>query len=300
MALKTNIATPAANPTATANPTYGDIEKIGKLVVVQAKSRNPLNVFDAGYLPTGKIWEELGIPFVASTETPATGTSAFGNKNPELPAFFYQSWNKRTYQTTVSDADMRAIILANMAADDMAEKLTASLTESEGDDDYNSMLAVLKDEAFKTAHPAEEVTTNTDDLLRRLRTVAKDMTFANDKYYSTAAKGKGWKSSAALENIYILIPTTVLEMVNISTLSKLFNLTQAEMLGKIVEIDTTDNLIYIVENTAIGYYSRLRDFRMGFNYTTGKDEAFLYTEKQYFWSGLRKAHILHYNPTTTA
>ena len=95
MALKTNIATPAANPTATANPTYGDIEKIGKMVVVQAKSRNPLNVFDAGYLPTGKIWEELGIPFVTSTETPETGTSAFNNKNPELPAFFYQTWNKR-------------------------------------------------------------------------------------------------------------------------------------------------------------------------------------------------------------
>ena len=300
MALKTNIANPALQPTPTTNATYGALEKIGQMTVLLAKSYNPLNVFDYGYLGTGTIFDEIGIPFVGSTETPSTGTSAFSNADPKLLEYFYETWNKRTYKTTVSAKDARAVVLRSMAETELVEKLVASLTESEGAEDYPSMLAILTDEGFTTAHVAKEITTNTEDLLKEIRKTVKAFGFTNSDYYPTAVAAKGWKSRASKEDVYILIPTTVYEDINIDQLAKFFNLNVADLNAKIIEIDTTDDKIYILERGAIGMYSRLRDFRMGFNYTTGKDEAFLYVEKSYFWSALKKAAVIHYAPATTA
>ena len=66
MPVKTNIATPTATMATPANGVYGAVEKLGKQVVLLAKSRNPLNVFDKGYMPTGTVWDELGIKLVSS------------------------------------------------------------------------------------------------------------------------------------------------------------------------------------------------------------------------------------------
>lgn len=296
MALKTNITDPSAAMTTPANGVYGAVEKLGKQVVLLARSRNPMNVFDKGYIPTGTIWEELGIKMVESTVTPDKGTAIWTPANPSIADFFYGFGNKRRYATTLSDADARAIVLPG-GVEQVTEKLVASLTEGEGDEDYQSMLKILTDPEFVAAHPAQKITTNTADLLREMRSTAKLMTFANTQYYPTVAQEKGWKSSASMDDIYIIIPVAVLETVGIETLSKVFQMSEAEILGKIVEIDTTDNKVYVLERNTIGYYSRRRDFRTLVDGSTGAEEAILFVDKAFYWSAIGKCKVFEYAPT---
>ena len=297
MPVKTNIADPTTTMPNTTNGVYGAVEKLGKQVVLLAKSRNPLNVFDKGYIETGTIWEELGIKLVSSTETPAAGTGTWTPANQKMAEFFYQFGNARRYAATLSNTDARAISVPG-GVEAITEKIVASLTEGEGDEDYQSMLQVLKDPEFVAAHPAQKITTNTADLLRELRATAKLMTFANDTYYPQAAKTAGWKSSVPMEDIYVIIPVNVLEAVGIETLAKVFQMSEAEILGKIIEIDTTDNKIYVVERDAIGYYSRRRDFRILPDGSNVADEAILFVEKMYYWSALGKVKAFEYAPAT--
>lgn len=299
MALKTNIADPSTTLGTPANGVYGAVEKLGKQVVLLARSRNPMNVFDKGYIPTGTLWEELGIKMVSSTVTPDKGTGTWTPANPSIADFFYEFGNKRRYATTISDTDARAIVLPG-GVESVTEKLVASLTEGEGDEDYQSMLAILTDPEFVAAHPAEKITTNTADLLREMRSTAKLMTFSNAQYYPTAAQTIGWKSSAPMDDIYIVIPVAVLETVGIETLSKVFQMSEAEILGKIVEIDTTDNKVYVLERNAIGYYSRRRDFRTLIDGSTGAEEAVLFIEKAFYWSALGKCKVFEYAPTAAS
>ena len=295
MPVKTNIAVPTTTMSTPANGVYGAVEKLGKQVVLLAKSRNPLNVFDKGYIPTGTVWDELGIKLVSSTETPAAGTGTWTPANQKMAEFFYEFGNSRRYAATLSDTDARAIAVPG-GVEEITEKIVASITEGEGDEDYQSMLKVLTDPKFVAAHPVHKITTNTADLLRELRATAKLMTFSNDTYYPTEAKTAGWKSSVSMDDIYVIIPVNVLESVGIETLAKVFQMSEAEILGKIIEIDTTDNKVYVLERNAIGYYSRRRDFRILPDGSNGADEAILFVEKAFYWSALGKVKAFEYAP----
>lgn len=276
----------------TVNGVYDIIEKVGKQTFGEMRASNRLGRFDKGFLEYGTTVEET---LVAAAESRAYVPDASSATTPIAPATvtrYFNEWVDRDYKVSVKNRDVRAILNGGRTVGDLAAATLASLDNGERRDDYRDMLTVLKQFATKYARdsqkiPAEDVPDLTA-LLERIRFVASDMSFDNDTY----AGVEGVQTETDASRLVIIMPHGLHNKIDVRVLAAMFNLEKADITPEIIEIDTTDGLVYVCDEDAFGSYTRDREFTMVNNGNARSRDYTLGVSKMFYYNPLYKAAVI--------
>lgn len=269
MAVANNFQAPVDGATYQPN-TYAELgEMIGKIahqIIRQVEAKDPLAVFDKMPVNKGDTIEQAVIKLVEASTYDKAGTQALTRAtNEKMLVRYFNNWERRKYKQTVDRSELRKVLVEGTSAEDVTTNLVAVLGQSRIDDKFQNVKALLKWGATAGSLgedttvlkslgtvPAVGGVTDYKGILKKIKNTVKGMKFVNADF-NTA----GLRRKTNDEDIYIIAPYTLITAIDVDELAGVFNLDKAEIRSRIIEIDSTDNIVYIVDRNAILDYTRL-------------------------------------------
>lgn len=243
------------------------IGKIAHQIIRGVEARDPLAVFDKLPVDKGDTIEQAVIKLVEATAYDKQGAEALTRAtNDKMVVRYFNNWEARKYKQTVDISEIRKVLEEDIGADTVSSLLVSTLGQSRIYDKFTNVKALLKwgtttasgggsSTVLKDVGDVNVTADSTLDykgILKKIKNTVKGMQFVNADY-NTA----GLKRSTRSEDIYIIAPYSLITDIDVDELAGVFNLDKAEIRSKIIEIDSTDTFVYIVDQNAILDYTRL-------------------------------------------
>ena len=267
------------------NGVYDLVETIASQNIRAVKSVNPIE--DAFYeydVKDGSVIEEAIIAMANKQTFVNTGAPDLKPLDPTLYVNYFNNWEKAQFQTTTRITDIRNVIAnKGVGFEEVVSQIISTLSEGEGYEDLHQMVKVFSaiadngyfDEAegvlFGGKHPAS----------------AKGIIYcAREMYNWLKSTNKGTTTGATeqatpVEDIRIAIPESILNLLDVTELANVFNLSKEELFGKLVilpnvtfndtEFYNGGSYIFVYDRKALGRGTRL------FEYSQDKIGKGLYT-----------------------
>ena len=265
MAVTKNMSKGVAYDDYTPN-TYSDFEMIGKIaqqVIRNVNAKNPLSMFDKMPITNGDTIEQVVVGLVSEKAYDPDGENALARLvNENLAVRYFSDWTRTKFDYTIDIAKARKVMQEGKSASDLTEKMVASLVESDTHSKFVSIKALLSwgktaDEGVTPLKNLGVVYGNGTSydykaILKKLKDTIKGMQFVNSSFNTASLE-----RSTAKEDIYIAMPYTLKNAIDVDELAGVFNLDKAEIKDKIIELDTNDDVIYVLDQNAILVYTRL-------------------------------------------
>lgn len=288
--------------------TYSELgDMIGKVayqMIRTIEAKDPLAIFDKMPIKNGDTIEQAVVKLVEAEAYDRTGANALSRDTAvKLAVRYFNNWERRKYKRTVDISELRKVLLAGgESAETVATGLVSALGQSRIDDKFQNVKALLK--WGTTAGSLEESATVLKDvgsvaqvsgapdykgILKKIKDTVKGMTFMNNKF-NTA----GLRRRTNLEDIVIVAPYTIINAIDVDELSGVFNLSKAEIKDRLVEIDSDDTIIYIVDRNAILDFTRLYEMVSQLNADGLFYNYFLHVEDLFAISPLFDACFFNY------
>ena len=236
------------------------IYKVARQAIYNVKSVNPLEWMNKGIIRNGVAIEDAVIQLVEGKEWDADSQDGTNLNKPSYPSLivqYHQNWNGKQFKTTYSENQFRKVLLAGGDENDVAAKIVANLTESEGHEDYEACKGILTSGITAGNIIKANDATHTDgynvdaDLIKAIKNITDEMMFINNSYVAG-----NFKTRTPFDRIRIIMPYKVYNTMNIDVLASLYNLEKAELNSKISKIDT-DGKVYILDEFSCLKYTRL-------------------------------------------
>ena len=293
------------------NGVYDLVETIASQNIRAVKSVNPIE--DAFYeydVKDGSVIEEAIIAMANKQAFVNTGAPDLKPLDPTIYVKYFNHWEKKQFQTTTRITDIRNIIAnKGVGFEEVISQILSTLSEGEGYEDMQSMLKIfsdLPDDAgfddasvvlFDNKYPAS----------------AKGIIYCAREMYNAlkstnTISGVPTAQATPVEDIRIAIPESILNLIDVTELANVFNLSKEELFGKLVVLPLADgntlpnvnNTIYVYDRKALGRGTRL------FEYSQDKIGKGLYTnhylttDRIYFVNRLFKGLMLNCYTAITA
>ena len=287
---------------------YGKmIGKLAKSYVRNVQAKNPLAVFDKGRVRNGDTIENVVIGLLESSGySAATPLANQGEGN--IVAEYFKNWLYKRYSVTIKEDTLRKV-RPEYAEDDVADiarRVLGSLDQSAEHEHFIAFKEMLawgrtsgsygdSGTALVNAGSIDLVDskTNYKGILKKIKDVVDGMSFVNNSF--NAAE---FSRSTPKENIYIVMPYTIKNAIDVDELSGVFNLSKAEIESKIIVTDDTSNkFIYIVDKDAIISLTRMYEIKSQENAQGNFWNYFLHTERLMAISPLFDAVYFEYDTT---
>lgn len=256
--------------TANYNEEYQALEKIALQIIRNVITENRYSVFDKGSIDNGVGIEQIIVDLVESLPYNKEGPDALKPLAREIPVRYFQDWTQKKFKQTIYDNEIRKIMLRDGNREELSEKLVTSLVESDKYERYEDLKALLEygtttlfDES-DTSGPTLIVNKGTATTYNQALIMLKNI-ISSFAFVKTTNNGAGIKMTTPRSRIRILMPYTLKNSIDVDALAGVFNLSKAEINDKIIEIDTEDNKVYIVDEWAILLYTRLYEMRTEYN-----------------------------------
>ena len=251
--------------------TYAELgDMIGKIAyqfIRQIEAKDPLSLFDKMPITNGDTIEQAVIKLVESQAYDKTGANALKRDTAvKMAVRYFNNWERRKYKTTVDISELRKALVSSSSAEAVASNLVSVLSQSRIDEKFQNVKKLLKwgttagplgsgTSVLKDVGAVNKAANGTLDyksILKKIKDTVKGMTFVNTTF-NTA----GLRRRTMLEDIVIVAPYTIINAIDVDELSGVFNLSKAEIRDRLVEIDSEDTYIYIVDKNAILDFTRL-------------------------------------------
>lgn len=268
------------------------ISKIAFQLIREVKTENPLSIFEKMPINKGDTVEQAVIKLVESNGYDFEGDGALKrNKAQKMAVRYFRDWTRKVFDTTVDLVQVRECLLNGTPTDEIVTKLVSTLSSSDRYENYINIRDLFKfgSTAGASGTPFVDVGTvakvdgKTDykGILRKIKNTVKGMTFVNDKFNKA-----GIKRNTNIEDIIIVMPYTLKNAIDVDELSGVFNLSKAEIESRIIETDSEDNIVYIVDKNAILVFTKLYEMMQQPNAKGLFYNYFLHTERMYAISPL--------------
>ncbi|WP_291630651.1 hypothetical protein [Clostridium sp.] len=242
------------------------IGKVAFQIIREVTAINPLATFSKIPVNNGDTIEQDIIKLVEAQGYDPTGAGALSRDNTEKMAVrLFNNWERHKYKTTVDISKIRKILTDGKGSEEVAQRLVAVLSESDTNDHFQTLKALLTwgrtesntgldDQALVNLGSVAKSGTAIDykGILKKIKDTIKGMQFVN-----TSFNKAGIKRRTMAEDIRIIMPYTIKNAIDVDELSGVFNLSKAEIESKIIETDTDEHYIYIVDQNAILDFTRL-------------------------------------------
>ena len=271
------------------NDTYEGIDKIYRSDVIVAEGRNTLEGFYKGEAVNGKIKEELFIEMATPYNFVKDNTQyVFKGNDAGIHFVYFGDWNYEQSNKELFDYKVREMLNNGQTIDEIASGVVASIRNGDADKIYNDLKGLLLS-AKDNMTPYEVASVSTEEeLLLQIRNAISDFEFANDTYCA-------YKHRTLKDNIRVIISAKLVNRIDVVKLANTLNIDRAEIDTLFWKVDTTDNVVYIVDKNAIGYFTkntrgyskRLEELRKSIYYFDN--------DKLYYYSNLFKATYITFN-----
>lgn len=300
-----NPATGSPTPITSVDDVYGLALMYGRLLVGGANIQSRYDFFDKDFMQYGAIVADYKVKAISSNPVNAQNTNFGAPKYAEVLPLYFAEWNDRSYDVQIKDSEAYAVVDGSTSFEVFVAQIINALNEGErmeknanyekllysnvydpdrdvslvmvdtnfGDSDFESKFGGV----LKTLGQFELLENPTNEqVFTEIRNVVKGMTYENTNYSG------GYLSGARLEDLAIVVPYEWLNETGVTFLSRLFNLTEADLLARIIEaphmhekitffdqadlndVNLTLNTIIILHRNAIGrvvrYRSSMTDF----------------------------------------
>lgn len=270
---------------------YGNmIGKLAKSYVRNVLAKNPLSVFDKGRVENGDTIESVAIGLLESKGYDPTGATTLANQGEgNIVAQYWKDWLHKVYSVTLRPSQLRKV-RPEFAEDDVAEiatRIVGSLDQSAEHEHFIAFKELLKwgattgsfgddGTALVNVGNVETIEGKTDykGILKKIKDVVDGMSFVNGDYNALS-----FVKSTAKEDIYIVMPYSIKNAIDVDELSGVFNLSKAEIESKIIVTDSADKYIYILDKNAILSFTRLYEVKIQENAEGNFWNYFLHTER---------------------
>ena len=276
-----------------ANDAYGLVETIASQNIRAVLSSNRIN--DAFYdydVENGAVVEEAIIAMAQKQNFVKTGAPDLSPVDPTLYVKYFNNWESAQFETSVRRSDIRKIIAnKGVGFDEVVSGIMASLSEGESFYDYGKMRDILKNEnvgvdasipVFGDKHPK-----NVKGIVYAMREMYNALKATNQLGNVPTAQ------ATPVDDIRIAISESVLNLIDVTELANVFNLSKEELFGKLVVVpfdaDYDPKRILVYDRKALGRGTRLFEYSQD---VIGKGlytNHYLTTERCYFYNGLFKA-----------
>lgn len=271
----------------------GMLGKVAEQIIREVVAEDRLSVFDKMPVNNGDTIEQTIVKLASARAYDSTGANALSRKTPSLAVRYFNDWTRAVFDTTVDISLIRKVLTSGKGAEELSSKIVSVLGESDKFEKYSQMKNLLKwarqDQSGKVLKLAGTVaygTTGIDykGVLTALKNVVSGMQFVNDDFNTGSIKRK-----TLAEDIFILMPYKLKNMLDVEELAGVFNLDKAELKSKIIEIDvdveeisSKDTYpIYVVDRNAVLSYTRLYEMADQKNADGLFWNYFLHTERLY-------------------
>lgn len=223
------------------NDFLGVIVKVVKQYVYDTtydSSDNPFAGFFGEKLPVGYTVEDLYVDLITGT-TPAwndDGSYALSKKVPDVHSIYHSENYEMQYKTSTSYPQMQTAFLTMGALDSLINKIRGTLDSSAQYDLFLQTLNLISTAITRSAFKIEggysiENEAGIKKVLKRMKTLAKDFKFMTNKYNYFS-----FNTKTPPEDIVIITKPSVLETINVDYLAGVFNLSNAEINERIIEV----------------------------------------------------------------
>lgn len=246
-----------------------DLKLIGKIAISLIRdvvTQNRLAPFLKGKIDNGDTIEQAVVKLVESTGYDRDGENALTpDKAEKMAVRYFSDWSRKKFKTTVWFTEMEKYLLGEVTAESVIEKIVGALAQSDTQELYEGTKALLAwgssvgsfgddDAIIPYLGNLALVNGETDykGILKLVKNTVKGMSYVNTDYNKA-----GIKRATRKEDIIIVMPYNIVTDIDVDSLAGVFNLDKAEIRDRIIEVDTTDNKIYILDRNAILIYTRL-------------------------------------------
>ena len=201
-------------------------------------SDNPFASFFSEKVPVGYSVEDMYVDLITGT-TPAwndDGSYALSKKVPDVTTIYHSENYEMQYKVSDSYPQMQTAFLTMGALDSLINKIKGTLNSSAQYDLFLQTLNLISTAITRSAFKIEGGYSIDDEagikkLLKRMKTLAKDFKFMGTKYNYF-----GFNTKTPPEDIVIITKPSVLETINVDYLAGVFNLSNAEINERIIEV----------------------------------------------------------------
>ena len=283
--------TPANYTPTTISEVGSMIGKIAEQVIRVVSAKNPLEVFKKLPVQNGDTIEQAIVKLASAQAYDSTGAGALSRKTPALAVMYFNDWTRAKFETTIDTSLLRKVLTDGKNVSDLSSKVVGVLSESDKYEEFTQLKnlmkwgrqsadggtgAVLKN--FQTVAYSNGI--NYQGVLTAIKDAVSGMKFVNTSFNTGSVN-----RSTNPEDIYILMPYKLKNLIDVEELSGVFNLDKAEMKSRIIEIDTDIEskyfYIYIVDKNAILDYTRLYEMADQKNADGLFWNYFLHTDRMY-------------------
>lgn len=272
------------------NDPYMLVETIARQTIRSAKNANALE--DAFYdyeVDKGAVIEEAVIK-MAEKQAFDKNDYSRAAKDAEVLVKYFNNYETAQYQTTTRPNDVRKVLKEDGNVDSVVAQIIDSITQGEDNDDFVTKRAtILGNENlidYSTILGGDPA--NMKGVIFAMRNA-----FDHLKSNNTDLTSIAYKSATPVDDIRIVIPDVVMNLIDVVELANIFNLSKEEIFGKIIVCPVSDYenkyKIVVYDRKAFGRATRL------FEYSQEQVARGLYwnhylsTERAYFYNGLFKA-----------
>lgn len=302
----------AAVDAANLEPTvaYNMVGKVAKQIVKGVQGDNRLAELHRGTIENGETVEDVVFGLVEGSAlvdtVPGTPFSA-----PEATPVvnYFKTWNQTQYSTGLTQRKLRKYLTTGASVEDIAGIVAGQLAQSAEAEDYENIKGMLINlRAEMPIAPSANTTsgkiyapdTNNNDLLLSnpnkillaLKNAVADLKFTNDK-----CNKAGVKRRTLSDDIVILMPYDIFNLIEVDVLAGVFNLSKAEVMEHIIIYDPAiyehDTFLYkdivVADRNAFQIWTREYDMTEAFDAQQVRMNYFLTVDRLYGISTLYDA-----------
>lgn len=271
------------------------INRIGLTIVRNKAFNNPLSIFKKGAIPLGTDIQDI-YTNPAKAENYEFNDNEMGKllkiTDPDTKVAYYRLNRKNKYPVTISRQLLANAFTSWDKFNDMITSITNSLYSGNYIDEYN-LTKKLVSEAYKQNKVVTSIMTRPtdkatgEDFLIELKNLYDLMQLPSSKYNSyskfdnTSGAITTWTSP---ERIAIIMRADVVNQVSVKTLAGVFNLTEAEIQGRLYKVDKFDDdriLGVVCDEAWLQIYDNLFQFDEFYNASVMAWNEFLHVWQTY-------------------
>lgn len=285
------------------NDVYGLVETIASQNIRSAKSTN--RIVDAFYdyeVSEGSVIEEAVVEMAKKQDFIRMGAPDFSPKDAEMHVKYFNNWETAQFETTTRKTDIKNII-ANKGTgfDELVGEIIGSLTEGEGHEDYTKMRNIIANASVgvdcKNALFGGLVPSNAKGIIYCAREMYNALKATN------SLGGVDYEYGVPVDDIRIAISESILNLLDVTELANVFNLTKEELFGKLVVLpfDTEGAVskLLVYDRKALGRGTRLYEYSQDIVGKGLYTNHYLTTDRCYFYNDLFKALSLDISKAVT-
>ena len=272
-----------------------EVAKFASQYIYALESSNPLEQ----YFPLEDVTDgkEVEISVIGKAEAQAfdrTGANIWKDHPPKISTIYNpKDWDAKQFIETLRIDEIRAAMARGQSAEETAAKIIDATTQGDANYRYKQLREVMtatdffKDYSKICGYKPK----NMQGVLLLCKDAYAHLAASNND--STAQTDIEMETPAA--DIYTLIPSKVLNLLDTTELANVYNLEKAGLIGKIVPVNVDDldksfwYKVRVCDRKVVRRYRRIYDYLVDRNNTGRFEQHILTSECLTFLCGLFKA-----------